>query len=128
MKPQSAKAKGRRLQQRIVHDLMSAIPGVSDGDVSSRSMGANGLDIILSPFARRWADLRIECKMVEHLNVVSVFESHNKAYPTNGSNPLKDGFDLLIHSRNKSDILVTCRWSDLLKIICEAKKNTPESK
>ena len=51
MKPQSAKAKGRKLQQWI-RDLLVA-KGLKKDDVQSRSMGAAGEDVMLSPYARQ---------------------------------------------------------------------------
>ena len=52
MRPSSAKAKGRRLQQQIVSDLFKVFPELSEGDLRSTSMGAGGEDIQASPFAR----------------------------------------------------------------------------
>jgi hypothetical protein len=69
-KPMSAaakKAKGRRLQQ-IVAKRISELTGLScgkDGDVVSREMGQNGVDIRLSPKAREIFPWSIECKNQE---------------------------------------------------------------
>lgn len=60
-KPQSRKAKGRALQQHA-RDRITAIFGLEEGDVESRSMGAGGVDIMLSPKARLVCPLSIECK------------------------------------------------------------------
>lgn len=74
MKPQSAKAKGAALQ-RWVRDLIYAnFPQLSEGDVESRSMGASGEDLMLSPAARACVPYSIECKAVEALNVYKAFE------------------------------------------------------
>ena len=51
MKPQSAKAKGRKLQQGICNLIVSSFPELNADDVLSRSSGAGGVDIMLSPLA-----------------------------------------------------------------------------
>jgi len=62
MKPQSRKAKGRMLQQWIAKAIYRAFPDLEEGDVESRSMGAAGVDLILSPKARKAIPLSIEAK------------------------------------------------------------------
>ena len=47
MKPQSAKAKGRVLQQ-WVRDLLVESLDIHPEDIESRSMGAGGEDLIMS--------------------------------------------------------------------------------
>lgn len=61
-KPQSRKAKGRRLQNWVRDLLYSLAPKLEDGDVESRSMGAGGEDVLLSPAARKIFPVSIECK------------------------------------------------------------------
>ena len=51
MKPQSAKAKGRRLQQWVREQLIEELK-VHPEDVESRSMGAGGEDLIMARAAR----------------------------------------------------------------------------
>lgn len=82
-------------------------------------MGANGLDIILSPAARRVFNLAIEAKNVEKLNVVAVFLEHFNKYKD--SPALK----LLVHSRNRTEPMVTLRWKDFLEIF-DATLNDPK--
>ena len=80
MKPQSAKVKGRKcrrqkpisiasrkkkgadLQKWTVDQILKVHPSLEPDDVTSRSMGANGEDILLSPQARRLFPFSIECK------------------------------------------------------------------
>ena len=52
MKTQSAKAKGRRLQQWM-RDLLVEKLDVHPEDVESRSMGAGGEDLIMARAARK---------------------------------------------------------------------------
>jgi hypothetical protein len=113
MKTSSAKAKGRRLQSRIAADLQAIGEprGLEEGDVKPVSMGVSGVDILLTPAAKRLFDLLIECKNHEKLNVVGVFMDHAEKYISH------NGLPLLVHSRNRSEDLVTMRWADFLKIL-----------
>ena len=74
MKPQSAKAKGRKLQQWVRDILLEAFPSLEPDDVRSTSMGAGGEDVQLSPAARRLFPYSVECKSVEKLNVWGAYE------------------------------------------------------
>jgi hypothetical protein len=62
MTPQSAKAKGRRLQQKVRDAILTTFPELDADDVTSCSMGAGGEDVKLSPAARRLFGFSIECK------------------------------------------------------------------
>jgi hypothetical protein len=62
VKTASAKAKGRNLQKKVVELILKACPSLEPDDVVSRSMGASGEDIMLSPAARSLLPLSIECK------------------------------------------------------------------
>ena len=61
MKSQSRKAKGRNHQKAVSAAIVSAFD-LQDGDVEWTSMGAPGIDIKLSPKARKVCPLAIECK------------------------------------------------------------------
>ena len=61
MKTQSAKAKGRRLQQWF-RDLLIEKLNIHTEDIESRSMGAGGEDLIMSRSARHHFPYSIECK------------------------------------------------------------------
>lgn len=73
MKPQSAKAKGRLLQQ-WVRDKLIELLGVHPEDIESRSMGAGGEDLIMARAARKSFPMSIECKNVEKLNIWDAYE------------------------------------------------------
>ena len=62
MKTQSRKAKGRKLQQDVVSLLLAHAPYLDRDDITSRSMGAGGEDVLLSPAAREIYPISIECK------------------------------------------------------------------
>ncbi len=69
MKPQSAKAKGRRFQQYVRDRVLAWFPTLEPDDVRSTSMGASGADLLLSPAAQRVFPYYVECKNVEALNI-----------------------------------------------------------
>ena len=73
MKVQSAKAKGRRLQQWVRTKLIEMLE-VHPEDVESRSMGAGGEDIIMARAARQKFPFSVECKNTERLNVWDAYD------------------------------------------------------
>ncbi len=73
MKTQSAKGKGRRLQQ-WVRDMLIEMLDVHPEDLESRSMGAGGEDLIMARAARQKFPHSVECKNVERLNVWDAYE------------------------------------------------------
>lgn len=79
MKAQSAKAKGRRLQQEFRKLLIEELD-IHPEDIESRSMGAGGEDLIMARAAREKFPYSIECKNVEKLNVWDAYDqaSSNK--------------------------------------------------
>jgi hypothetical protein len=81
MKTQSAKAKGRRLQQWF-RDLLIENLGVHPEDIESRSMGAGGEDLIMARAARSKFPYSIECKNVEKLNV---WDAYSQASENSGN-------------------------------------------
>lgn len=74
MKTQSAKAKGRKLQQFVRDLILETWTDLEPDDVRSTSMGAGGEDVQLSPAARRVFPYSVECKSVERLNVWAAYE------------------------------------------------------
>ena len=115
---QSRKSKGRRCQQ-VVRDSIRALLapyGIVDDDVKSTPMGSSGVDVQLSPAAKRLLDLAVECKAVEALNVTTTFLEHYEKYKYDM------GLKLLVHTKNRSPHLVTLRWDDFVLLL---KKTLP---
>jgi len=81
MKTQSAKAKGRRLQQWVRDQLIEKLE-VHPEDVESRSMGAGGEDLIMARAAREKFPYSVECKNQEKMNV---WESYSQATDNSGN-------------------------------------------
>jgi len=73
MKTQSAKAKGRKLQQWM-RDLLIEKLDVHPEDIESRSMGAGGEDLIMARSARKKFPYSIECKNQEKVNIWEAYE------------------------------------------------------
>tara|TARA_R100001369_G_C3237284_1_gene153355 strand:- start:110 stop:475 length:366 start_codon:yes stop_codon:yes gene_type:complete len=85
--PQSAKAKGRRLQQWVRDKLYAKFPTLEDGDIRSTSMGANGEDLLFSPAARRLFPYSVECKNNKSNAIYKVMDQATENCPK-GATPL----------------------------------------
>ena len=108
MKTQSAKAKGRRLQQWFRDQLIEKLE-VHPEDIESRSMGAGGEDLIMARAAREKFPYSVECKNQEKLNIWSSLEQAED----NATNYKP----LLIFKRNRSKTYVTLSLEDFLDIL-----------
>ena len=97
MKTQSAKAKGRRLQQWF-HDLLIEELEIHPEDIESRSMGAGGEDLIMARAAREKFPYSIECKNQESVNL---WKSYEQAQENS-----KDYEPVVVLKRNNSKPLV----------------------
>ena len=73
MNTQSGKAKGRRLQQWVMNQILDRFTSLKDDDVTSRSMGCGGEDVLLSPKARAKFPFSIEAKNTERLNLYKAY-------------------------------------------------------
>ena len=107
MRPQSAKAKGRRLQQQFRELLIEEL-GIHPEDIESRSMGAGGEDLIMARAAREKFPYSIECKNVEKLNV---WEAYKQA-----SENSKDYEPLVVMKKNNHKTLVVLDAEKFVKI------------
>lgn len=94
IKPASAKAKGRKLQQDVAAVILAAFPTLEPDDVRSTSMGAGGDDVQLSPAARRAFPFTVECKQRETHSVYTFYDqasthgAKERAKGTPGYEPL----------------------------------------
>ena len=97
MRTQSAKAKGRRLQQWI-RDLLIEKLEVHPEDIESRSMGAGGEDLIMARAARKKFPYSIECKNQEKVNI---WDAYDQAQENSG-----DYEPIVVLKRNNTKPLV----------------------
>lgn len=106
MKPSSCKSKGRRLQQQVARDVLTAFPHLSADDVRSTPMGAHGEDVMLSARARQCFPFSVEAKNTERLNIWAAIDQSAKN--ANGHRRL------IIFKKNRSEVYATVEWSVLL--------------
>lgn len=107
MKPKSCKAKGRRLQNQIVADIIR-IFHLSENDVRPAIMGERGADIKLAKAALARFPFAIEAKNTERL---ALYESLAQAERNAGSLA-----PLLVFKRNRSEIYCCLKWADFLRL------------
>lgn len=100
MKTQSGKAKGRKLQQYVRDAIIGLLKpyGAEPGDVKSTSMGASGKDVQLSPFAKKFIPVAVECKSHARMAIYSLWEQTT-------SNTDKDEVPLLVVKVNNKQPL-----------------------
>ena len=97
MKTQSAKAKGRRLQQWFRALLIERLD-VHPEDIESRSMGAGGEDLIMARAAREKFPCSAECKNQESVNI---WKSYDQAKENSGNYE-----PIVVLKRNKANPLI----------------------
>ena len=116
MKTRSAKAKGRRLQNKIRDLLLEEFKDLEPDDIRTAIMGETGEDIKLSPAARRKIPYSFECKNQEKLNI---WDSLKQAESNAGKH-----IPLLVFKRNRSKIYATIEFERLLELLDEDSKST----
>ena len=114
MKTRSAKAKGRRLQNKIRDLLLEEFKELEPDDIRTAIMGETGEDIKLSPAARKQIPYSFECKNQEKLNIWSSLE---QAEENSGDYP-----PILIFKRNRSKTYVTIELEEFMKLIDDRSK------
>lgn len=108
MKPQSAKAKGRKLQQWIRDKLIEEFE-IHPEDIKSTSMGAGGEDVTMARAAREKFPFSIECKSVERLNV---WDAYDQACANAG-----DYEPLVVMKKNRRKPLVVLDAESFIKLM-----------
>lgn len=113
MRPSSAKAKGRRLQDAIRTAILARFPSLEGDDVKCAIMGESGEDIHLSPAARKLFPFSVEAKNQERLNIWDALkQAEENAKP--GAAPL------VVFKRNRSKTYAAVDFDDLLRLMgCE---------
>ena len=116
MKTRSAKAKGRRLQNKIRDLLLEEFKELEPDDIRTAIMGETGEDIKLSPAARRKIPYSFECKNQEKLNI---WESLKQAEENSG-----DYDPVLIFKRNRSKTYAVINIEKFIELINENNKSS----
>ena len=106
----SRKNKGKRLQNQVRDLLQEKYKDVLElGDFKSTTMGESGLDIQLSPAARKVFSWAVECKNQEALHIWKSLEQAE----TN-KEELKP---LLVFKRNRTKTYVALELTDFLNLL-----------
>jgi len=116
MKPRSAKAKGRNLQNYVRDKLRQIFveewklcPGLEEDDIKSQTMGMPGEDIMLSPSAKKLIPYSFECKNTERLNIWQAIEQ--------ASGNCEDRYPVVVVKRNRSKIYAVIEFDNFLTLI-----------
>ena len=113
MKSRSAKAKGRRLQQKVRDLLLEKFSEeLEPDDIRSAIMGESGEDLKLSPAARKLIPYSFECKNQEKL---SIWDSLQQAEENSGKHT-----PLLVFKRNRSKTYAVLDFEKFLELIKKA--------
>ena len=111
MKPASAKAKGRRLQQAIRQRILDTFPELEPDDVKCAIMGESGQDLHLSPAAAKLVPFAIEAKNQERLAIWESLEQAEKHAQATGREPL------LVFRRNGTKNFAALKLDTLLELL-----------
>ena len=116
MKPKSAKAKGRALQN-LVRDKLRSIfvhttrmPRLEEDDIKSQTMGMSGEDIVLSPKAREMIPYCFECKNVERLQFWKTVEQVE-------ANTKRDNIPAIVMKKNRKKPYVAIPLDHFITIL-----------
>ena len=110
MRPSSAKAKGRRLQNQIRELILENFPQLHPDDVKTAIMGESGEDIKLSPAARNLFPYSVEAKNVEKLNIWTALDQANE-------NTKENTHPILFFKRNHSKLYVAFEAEHLFELL-----------
>lgn len=100
MRTSSAKAKGRKWQQRIARSLAEVF-GWEEGDAESRSTGSPGVDIMLAAKARKDFPFSIEAKNTKAFSSWAGLEQAQ-------ANAIKNTIGALVWKRARKDQGMIC--------------------
>ena len=111
MKTSSAKQKGRLLQQVTRDLILQSFPMLTERDVKSTSMGAQGEDVQLSEAGLKRFFYNVECK---NLAKIAVYKFYEQA-TTHG-----DAEPLVVIKQNRSKPLVIVDLEHFVNLVRKA--------
>lgn len=106
--PQSRKQKGMKFQGQIKQMILEHFPDLEEDDIVSRSSGAGGVDLHLSPKAHKLVPLDIEAKNQE---TTKVWEWWKQTITNATYTPC------LVFKRSRQEPLAILKFEDLLEIL-----------
>ena len=109
--PRYSKAKGREFQNeaKAIVRKYAVQQGLDEEDIESAVMGESGVDIKLSPAARKVFPFSLECKRVEKLSLFAAYEQ-SKANHYTGTIPA------VVWKRNRKDTLICMDFNDFMEL------------
>lgn len=113
MKVQSAKSKGRNLQNKVTfifRDLFKEI--LQHGDIKSAPMGTSGVDVVMSPSAMNLIVFSVEAKNQEKL----IGANLSKAIEQSESNSEPGRIPVLIFKKNNNPERIILKLSDFIEL------------
>ena len=115
MKTQSAKAKGRKLQQAVRDGILERFSTLEPDDVRSTGMGQSGEDVQLSPAARKLFPYSVECK---NLAKIAVYNYYQQAETNCGKHE-----PLVVIKQNRCRPLAVVDLEHFMKLIGDYNEN-----
>ena len=109
MKPRSAKAKGRRLQDKVAKDIVDTF-SIPEESVRGAIMGESGTDIKIDYSLRQTIPYSIECKNQERVNVWGAIKQ-SESNCKEGTTPI------VIIKKNNVQPWVLVPWDHFLELI-----------
>ena len=107
----AAKAKGRRLQNKVRDLLRAAFPKLEEDDIKSQTMGMSGEDIVMSPLAKKKIKYSFECKNKERLDLwASLAQAEDNC---------ENRVPVLVFKRNNSKTYVAFELDHFIDLIQE---------
>ena len=111
MKPNSGKAKGRRIVQELKAAILESFPHLQSDDIQLVPTSVGGEDLKLSPAARDCWPYSTECKNQEKLNIWAALkqaEGNSQGRPHN-----------VVFRRNRTEPHVVLRLEDFLDLLAK---------
>lgn len=115
MLTQSAKAKGRRLQQIVRDAILKAFPSLTERDVVSTSMGTSGVDVQLSEAGFKCFPWNVECKNLARVAVYRFIEQGAKDRDNAGK-------PLVVVKENGKQPLAIVYFEDFMELVNDSKR------
>lgn len=106
----AAKAKGRKLQQWVAEKIYDRYPELERGDVKSCPMGSGGVDVILSPAAKRLHPYSYECKARAN-GFSALYDALDQAERGDGLTPV------MVAKQDRKRPLVVLYADDFFKLV-----------
>lgn len=120
MNIRSRKAKGKRLQIQVREYLRKIFTNIlEDGDIETTIASEAGVDIKLSPLAKKFIPFDIECKNTESINIWSAITQAEE-------NSIPDRIPMVVFSKNRSKTYCVVEFEKLFNLLYKVEdKQTP---